>query len=69
MKQIFLLRHAKSDWDNLNQQDFDRPLAKRGIKEADLLSKHIKEKHYLIDKFYVAPQEEPSKHTISFSWS
>lgn len=50
MKQIFLLRHAKSDWDNLNQQDFDRPLAKRGIEEADLLSKHIKEKHYLIDK-------------------
>ena len=42
MKQIFLLRHAKSDWDNLNQQDFDRPLAKRGIEEADLLSKHIK---------------------------
>ena len=50
MKQIFLLRHAKSDWDSLNQQDFDRPLAKRGIEEADLLSKHIKEKHYLIDK-------------------
>jgi phosphohistidine phosphatase len=50
MKQIFLLRHAKSDWDNLNQQDFDRPLAKRGMEDAILMSQHIKEKHYLIDK-------------------
>jgi phosphohistidine phosphatase len=34
MKTILLLRHAKSDWDNPGLSDFDRPLAKRGLKDA-----------------------------------
>ena len=32
MKYIFLLRHAKSSWDDLNLRDFDRPLSKEGFK-------------------------------------
>ena len=42
MKQIFLLRHAKSDWNNLGEQDFDRSLAKRGIQDASTISNHVK---------------------------
>ena len=38
MKEIFILRHAKSSWDNTNLSDFDRPLAKRGIKDAKKLN-------------------------------
>jgi phosphohistidine phosphatase len=34
MKTILLLRHAKSDWGNPGLSDFDRPLAKRGLKDA-----------------------------------
>jgi phosphohistidine phosphatase len=34
MKTILLLRHAKSDWGNPGLADFDRPLAKRGRKDA-----------------------------------
>lgn len=34
MKTILLLRHAKSDWSNPALADFDRPLAKRGLKDA-----------------------------------
>ncbi len=34
MKTILLLRHAKSDWDNPNLADFDRPLAERGLTDA-----------------------------------
>lgn len=30
MRTLFLLRHAKSDWDDPNLPDFDRPLALRG---------------------------------------
>ena len=29
-KTLYLLRHAKSAWDNPNLSDFDRPLNKRG---------------------------------------
>lgn len=34
MKSILLLRHAKSDWSNPSLSDFDRPLNKRGQKDA-----------------------------------
>jgi phosphohistidine phosphatase SixA len=42
MKQIFLLRHAKSDWITMGQQDFDRGLASRGIKDISLISDYVK---------------------------
>ena len=32
MKQLLLLRHGKSDWNKLGQEDSERPLAKRGKK-------------------------------------
>lgn len=34
MKQIFLLRHAKSSWDDPTISDIDRPLNKRGKNDA-----------------------------------
>lgn len=34
MKQLFVIRHAKSDWGDFNLKDFDRPLNKRGHKNA-----------------------------------
>jgi phosphohistidine phosphatase len=34
MKTILVLRHAKSDWSDPYRADFDRPLAKRGLKDA-----------------------------------
>ena len=41
MKQIYVLRHAKSSWNNINLSDFDRPLSKRGISDAVKLGKYI----------------------------
>lgn len=46
MKQILLMRHAKSSWDNSNLKDFDRPLAKRGLKDAPMMGKFIREAGY-----------------------
>lgn len=34
MKQLFIIRHAKSDWGNFNLRDFDRPLNPRGHQNA-----------------------------------
>lgn len=42
MKELILIRHAKSDWSNPNLTDFDRPLNKRGIKNAPLMAKKLK---------------------------
>lgn len=37
MKNLYLIRHAKSDWSNPLLSDFDRSLNKRGLKEAPLM--------------------------------
>lgn len=38
MKTLFLLRHAKSSWDDPELKDFERPLAKRGLKDAPVMA-------------------------------
>jgi phosphohistidine phosphatase len=40
---LYLLRHAKSSWDDAQLGDHDRPLAKRGRKAAKLLRDHVSE--------------------------
>ncbi len=34
MKELILVRHAKSDWENINLKDVDRYLSERGYKDA-----------------------------------
>ncbi|MEQ1576158.1 MAG: histidine phosphatase family protein [Hyphomicrobium sp.] len=41
MLTLSLMRHAKSDWGDLEQNDYDRALAPRGIKAAALMGKAI----------------------------
>lgn len=41
MKTILLIRHAKSDWSHEEQADFDRPLNKRGKRDAPLMGKEL----------------------------
>jgi phosphohistidine phosphatase len=41
VKRLWLLRHAKSSWDDPGVPDPDRPLAPRGRRAADLLAAHL----------------------------
>ena len=43
MLRLLILRHAKSDWDNAKLVDFDRPLSKRGRKDAPRMGRYIAE--------------------------
>ncbi len=40
-KQLLLVRHAKSDWDNIKLSDFDRPLNSRGEKNAPEMARRL----------------------------
>ncbi len=44
MKTLYLLRHAKSDWDDPQMPDHDRPLAPRGRRDAPEMGKAFREK-------------------------
>jgi phosphohistidine phosphatase len=57
MKNLFLLRHAKSSWDNAALRDFDRPLSKRGISNAILLSEYIQKHSISFDLVLCSPSE------------
>ena len=42
MKRLYLVRHAKSDWSYAGLADFDRPLNKRGKRDAPRMGKYLK---------------------------
>ncbi len=41
MKRLLLMRHAKSSWDNARLADHDRPLAKRGERDAPRMGRWL----------------------------
>jgi phosphohistidine phosphatase len=55
MKQLLLLRHAKSSWDDADLADFDRPLAERGLKAAKLMGRELAARDWLPDQVLVSP--------------
>lgn len=44
MKTLYIVRHAKSSWAYEGIADIDRPLKKRGINDAHLMSKYLAKK-------------------------
>ncbi len=55
MKTLFVLRHAKSSWDNPNLADFERPLNERGLKAAALIGEMILKKDFKIGYILSSP--------------
>ena len=49
MKNLYLIRHAKSDWNDESKSDFDRGLNKRGEKAILTMAKALKEKKVMPD--------------------
>lgn len=49
MKNLLLMRHAKSSFNEGEMPDFERPLSKRGEKDAPRMGKLLKEKNLVPD--------------------
>ena len=43
MKTLVIVRHAKSSWDNSGLSDHQRPLSKRGLKDAPIMGARLAE--------------------------
>jgi phosphohistidine phosphatase len=54
MKTIVLVRHAKSSWDH-DVDDLNRPLSKRGLADASLLSKAFISYNFYPDAIFSSP--------------
>ena len=63
MKSIYFLRHAKSSWVDFKLKDFDRPLATRGIQDADLIGNYFLSKKIKLDLIISSPSKR-TRETI-----
>ncbi len=61
MKRVFLVRHAKSSWKDISLADFDRPLNKRGKRDAPFMGEQIKRRAVLPDLLLASPAKRAKK--------
>ena len=57
------MRHAKSDWSNALQNDFDRPLNARGEKDAETMGRFMFKQGLMPDLIISSPAVRASKTT------
>jgi phosphohistidine phosphatase len=55
MKQLLVVRHAKSSWDSPLITDFDRPLNDRGQRDAPEMAARLQKRNISIDLFVSSP--------------
>jgi len=63
VKRLFLLRHAKSAWDDPTLRDRDRPLAPRGRKAAKRIGRWAK-KHDVRPQLVVCSNAQRARETL-----
>jgi len=62
MKSILILRHAKSSWKHPELSDHNRPLNKRGKRDAPLMGELLKNEH-LIPEFIISSDAKRAHST------
>jgi len=62
--ELILLRHAKSSWEHEHLDDFDRPLADKGIKACKTIRDYIENKKLFPD-LIICSSSDRTKETIS----
>jgi phosphohistidine phosphatase len=67
MKTLYLIRHAKSSWDDPEQADIERPLNKRGKKDAPNMARRLKEKRVTPDVMITSPATRAHDTCTSFA--
>ena len=64
MKTLFVLRHAKSSWDDPSLKDFDRPLNGRGLRAAPLIGKQMR-KQKLAPELILCSPARRTRETVA----
>ncbi len=64
-RHLLVLRHAKSAWDTDAETDFDRPLAKRGKKDAPRMGKWLREHELIPDHVVCSPAERARQTAVA----
>jgi phosphohistidine phosphatase len=65
MKTLFVLRHAKSSWDDASLADFDRPLNARGERSAPMMGELMQREGFAPDIILSSPAERAKQTTLA----
>ncbi len=61
MRELFLVRHAKSSWDDPTLSDFDRPLNQRGKSDAPMMGEYLAKLGIKFDLIVSSPAKRAKK--------
>ena len=61
MKKLIVMRHAKSDWSDSSLKDSERPLNRRGIKDAPRMGKALVKAGFRPDLILLSPAERTNQ--------
>ncbi len=67
MKKLIVVRHAKSSWDNPGLPDFERPLNKRGKKNAPFMASVLNKKEIKPELIISSPANRASSTAKIFA--
>ena len=62
-RELLILRHAKSAWDTDAPSDFERPLAKRGRRDAPRVGRFLRDQG-LVPDYVVSSPAERARQTV-----
>ena len=69
MKSLSFLRHAESDYNNIDDSDFDRPIKKSGLKMTKICAEYLKKNNIRYDLLFCSPAlrtKQTSSHFLSY---
>ena len=61
MKTLLILRHAKSSWNYPELSDYDRPLNRRGKRDAPRMGKHLRQEGLVPDRILTSSAKRARK--------
>lgn len=64
-RRLIIMRHAKSDWESEAQSDFDRPLNKRGKRDAPRIGRWLKDQNLIPDRLVSSPAERAKQTALA----
>ena len=69
MKSLSFMRHAESDYNYIDNSDFDRPVKKSGLKMTKICAEYLKKHNIRYDLLFCSPAlrtKQTSSHFLSF---
>ena len=67
MKTLYILRHAKAERDSESGEDFDRPLAERGQRDAEAVGREVRSRGFEPDAVLSSPARRAAETVEAFA--